>query len=202
MRRLGVVPDDVAATPTDLDEEREPITSNDFITRQKAAQGASLFRSFSAFIGGNDYDYSLEEEKARLPEPTEREKALLEKSETCARACKFSNLFADSKFLGKESLAHLVAALAWAAGDPAQPPQSADDEDAALFCLDAMLSVCYRNKDRWRLCLPRVVSHIKKQSSALLRKNRRLWWKEQSLNFCEWCVEFFQSKVACTVTRM
>ena len=161
MRRLGVVPDDVAATPTDADEEREPITSNDFITRQKAAQGASLFRSFSAFIGGNDYDYSLEEEKARLPEPTEREKALLEKSETCARACKFSNLFADSKFLGKESLAHLVAALAWAAGDPAQPPQSADDEDAALFCLDAMLSVCYRNKDRARLCLPRVVSHIK-----------------------------------------
>jgi brefeldin A-resistance guanine nucleotide exchange factor 1 len=161
MRRLGVVPDDVAATPTDAGEEREPITSNNFITRQKAAQSGSLFRSFSALIGGSDYDYSLEEEKARLPEPTEREKASLEKSETCARACKFSNLFADSKFLGKESLAHLVAALAWAAGDPAQPPQSADDEDAALFCLDAMLSVCYRNKDRARLCLPRVVSHIK-----------------------------------------
>ena len=161
MRRLGVVPDDVAATPTDAEEEREPITSNNFITRQKAAQSGSLFRSFSALIGGSDYDYSLEEEKARLPEPTEREKALLEKSDTCARACKFSNLFADSKFLGKESLAHLVAALAWAAGDPAQPPQSADDEDAALFCLDAMLSVCYRNKDRARLCLPRVVSHIK-----------------------------------------
>jgi golgi-specific brefeldin A-resistance guanine nucleotide exchange factor 1 len=161
MRRLGVVPDDVAATPIEKGEEREPLTSNNFVARQKAAQSGSLFRSFSALLGGTDYDYSLEEEKARLPEPNDREKALLEKSEACARACKFSNLFADSKFLGKESLAHLVAALAWAAGDPAQPPQSSDDEDAALFCLDAMLSVCYRNKDRARLCLPRVVSHIK-----------------------------------------
>ena len=100
-------------------------------------------------------------------------------------------IFADSKFLEAESLTCLTSALAWAAGpggaagaaekmaqtiggasfegttttaaggDPDAMPLDAMDEGTALFCLDALVGVTLRNRDRARLTLPRCYAFLR-----------------------------------------
>lgn len=55
-----------------------------------------------------------------------------------------------------ESLLHLVRTLIWAAGNPAAP---SDDEDTALFCLEQVVAVTLRNRDRLALLWPLVYEH-------------------------------------------
>ncbi|OUS43396.1 pattern formation protein [Ostreococcus tauri] len=53
-----------------------------------------------------------------------------------------------------------VFALVWAAGDPALVSATADDEDAAIFCLDAMFMVTMRNRDRVHAALPILTTYL------------------------------------------
>jgi brefeldin A-resistance guanine nucleotide exchange factor 1 len=63
-------------------------------------------------------------------------------------ACKIDDLFTDSKFLHKASLLQLVKALINVSGKPHQKNISTDEEDTALFCLDLLIAVTLRNRDR------------------------------------------------------
>lgn len=63
-------------------------------------------------------------------------------------ACKIDDLFTDSKFLHKASLLQLVKALINVSGKPHQKNISIDEEDTALFCLDLLIAVTLRNRDR------------------------------------------------------
>ena len=64
------------------------------------------FAHFLAFIGGNDYDYPRGRKSAFTGTDGER-KGVARKVRDMCEACKFSNLFADSKFLGKEKFSAL-----------------------------------------------------------------------------------------------
>ena len=91
-------------------------------------------------------------------------------------------VFADSKFLESDSLTHMVGALVRAAGGkPAVPggeggaegagaegadtavsaPPSDVDGDAAVFCLDVIIAVTLRNRDRVRVALPHVYALLR-----------------------------------------
>ena len=77
-----------------------------------------------------------------------------------------------TRFLETDSLQHMVRALVAAAGGKPEGPEGAEggaeggadgsivaedvDEDAAAFCLDVLVGVTLRNRDRVRTCLPLV----------------------------------------------
>ena len=150
--------------------------------QKKPSGGSSLLRGFSQLLslesdawGGGG---------GETP-PTEAEKEAEARATRCVEACRVDEIFADSKFLEAESLAALAAALVRAAGfgtsaavgradtdtdgdgvvgetDGAaavarrsSPPARVDD-DAALFCLDVLVGVALRNRDRVRVVLPHV----------------------------------------------
>ena len=147
--------------------------------QKKPSGGSSLLRGFSQLL-------SLESDAwggggGEAP-PTEAEKEAEARATRCVEACRVDEIFADSKFLEAESLAAMAAAIVRAAGfgtagavdraetdgdgdgvvgdagaaaRPSSPPTRVDD-DAALFCLDVLVGVALRNRDRVRVVLPHV----------------------------------------------
>jgi brefeldin A-resistance guanine nucleotide exchange factor 1 len=156
MTKVGLVPEDIFVSGSDFTHRSEMQTMRvREIAAAKRNQGSSLLRSFSAMISGDDGRDSP------LPPPSEAEQSIEELATACATACRVKELFADTKFLELESLTHLMRALIWAAGDPGLVAATADDEDAALFCLDAMFMVTLRNCDRIRAVLPILLSYLR-----------------------------------------
>lgn len=80
----------------------------------------------------------------------------------CLEACHIEDMFADSKFLKAESLLKLVQAIVWASGPLTKgpPPGGSPDWEAAEVCLDLLLVVLLRNRDRIALLWPTVFDHL------------------------------------------
>jgi len=156
--------------------------STSFHKRKKAeakknAGGNSLLRGFSQLLsldgdwGGGGGETPLGED----------EKEAEARAVRCVDACRVDEVFADSKFLESDSLTHMVGALVRAAGGkPAVPgeegaegagaegadtavsaPPSDVDGDAAVFCLDVLIAVTLRNRDRVRVALPHVYALLR-----------------------------------------
>ena len=143
MTKIGLVPEDVFFAARDAESARREIHTprlRDALAAERA-KGSSLLRSFSAMISGDDG----RDDAPPLPPPTDAEKRVEDVALKCAESCRIGELFSDSKFLDSTSLTHLMRALVWAAGDPSLVAATPDDEDAALFCLDAMFAVTTRN---------------------------------------------------------
>jgi len=155
MSKIGLIPQSVV---DDSDESQQRAELQTKRVRERAAakrsQGSSLLRSFSALL-------TMEARETPIEPATEVEKNIEGLAIACADACRVKELFADTKFLELESLTHLMRALIWAAGDPSLVTDTADDEDAALFCLDTMFMVTMRNRDRLRSVLPILVSYLR-----------------------------------------
>lgn len=108
----------------------------------------------------------------------EDEKEAEARAVRCVDACRVDDVFADSKFLETDSLQHMVRALVTAAGGKPEGPGGAEggaeggadgsivledvDEDAAVFCLDVLVGVTLRNRDRVRTCLPLVYGLLRR----------------------------------------
>jgi brefeldin A-resistance guanine nucleotide exchange factor 1 len=145
---------------------------------KKNAGGNSLLRGFSQLLsldgdwGGGGGETPLGED----------EKEAEARAVRCVDACRVDEVFADSKFLESDSLTHMVGALVRAAGGkPAVPggeggaegagaegadtavsaPPSDVDGDAAVFCLDVLIAVTLRNRDRVRVALPHVYALLR-----------------------------------------
>jgi brefeldin A-resistance guanine nucleotide exchange factor 1 len=137
--------------------------------QKKPSSSSSLLRGFSQLLSLESDYYAT----AEVP-PTEEEQESERRAMRCVEACRVDEVFADSKFLEAESLLHMVRALTWAAGPAGAAGAgaaisenggggsamdgavSAEDEDTALFCLDILIAVTLRNRDRIRLLLPHV----------------------------------------------
>ena len=156
MSKIELIPESIVDPGSDESQQRPELQTER--VRERAAakrnQGSSLLRSFSALL-------TMETREATLEPPTDVEKKIEDLAIACAHACRVKELFADTKFLELDSLTHLMRALIWAAGDPSLVTATADDEDAALFCLDAMFTVTMRNRDRIRSVLPILVSYLR-----------------------------------------
>ena len=164
MTKISLVPEDILLGEEESSYRSEMQTQRiRDIMRAKRSQGSSLLRSFSAMISGDDGRDSP------LPPPSEAEKKIEDLALACMAACRVKELFADTKFLELESLTYLMRGLIWAAGDPALVAASADDEDAAIFCLDAMFMVTTRNRDRVHAVLPILVSYL----AAVLQASKK-----------------------------
>ena len=170
MTKIGLVPEDVFFAARDAESARREIHTprlRDALAAERA-KGSSLLRSFSAMISGDDG----RDDAPPLPPPTDAEKRVEDVALKCAESCRIGELFSDSKFLDSTSLTHLMRALVWAAGDPSLVAATPDDEDAALFCLDAMFAVTTRNHDRARSVLPVLLNYCKAVIQASERPSR------------------------------
>jgi len=170
MTKIGLVPENViraTTTTTSSSTKRREIRTprlRDALAAERA-RGSSLLRSFSAMLSGDDAP-------PPLPPPTEAEKRVEDVALKCAESCRIGELFEDSKFLDATALTHLMRALVWAAGDPSLVAATPDDEDAALFCLDAMFAVTTRNRDRARRVTPALFNYCKAVIQASERPSR------------------------------
>jgi brefeldin A-resistance guanine nucleotide exchange factor 1 len=63
-------------------------------------------------------------------------------------------VFADSKFLTAESLVELVKAVMWAAGNVAAAARSGENTGTAELCLELLIALALRNRDRAGLIWP------------------------------------------------
>ena len=151
----------------------------------KLAKKSSASSSFFRFLSLEADYYGGAAAEAPL---TEAEKAAEERAIRCVDACRVDEVFADnSKFLEPEALLHLVRALTSAGGpsrgnatesNPGTPSGAAaspagagagaglvvagpEDEDVALFCLDVLVGVTLRNKDRAKALLPHVYGYLR-----------------------------------------
>lgn len=147
--------------------------------QKKVSSSSSLLRGFSQLLSLESDYYAT----AEVP-LTEQEKEAEQRAMRCVEACRVDEVFADSKFLEAESLLHMVRALTWAAGPAGaagagaaaaensngnggggsgvmEGAVSAEDEDTALFCLDILIAVTLRNRDRIRLLLPHVYGYLR-----------------------------------------
>lgn len=155
MTKVGLVSENLFIADDESSYRSEMITKRiRDIARAKRSQGSSLLRSFSAMIAGDDG------RDTPLPPPTEAEQRIEDLATACVSACRVKEIFSDTKFLELESLTYLMRALVWAAGDPALVSATADDEDAAIFCLDAMFMVTMRNRDRVHAALPILTTYL------------------------------------------
>jgi len=96
--------------------------------------------------------------------PTQREGDAEQATLNCVEACRIDEVFSDSKFLRAESLLEFVKAIIWAAGlipggQKAQSP-ALEDTDTAELCLELLIGVTIRNRDRIELLWPLVHAHL------------------------------------------
>ena len=156
MSKIELISESIVDPESDDSRQRPELQTQRVreLAAAKRNQSSSLLRSFSALL-------TMETHEPPLEPPTDAEKKIEDLAMACAHACRVKELFADTKFLELESLTHLMRALIWAAGDPTLVTATADDEDAALFCLDAMFTVTMRNRDRLRSVLPILVSYLR-----------------------------------------
>jgi len=101
--------------------------------------------------------------------PTQSEVEAEQRAVQCIEACRIDEIFCDSKFLRAESLVELVRSIIWASGisgaalsqDPGhQINMSEDDIDTAEVCLELLIGITIRNRDRIELLWPSVHAHL------------------------------------------
>ena len=135
---------------------------------KKNSGSNSILRGFSQLLSLDTDSWGGSGGEAPLGEDEKEAEA---RAVRCVDACRVDEVFADSKFLETDSLQHMVRALVTAAGGKPEGPGGAEggaegvaivdaprdvDEDAAVFCLDVLVGVTLRNRDRVRTCLPLV----------------------------------------------
>lgn len=83
----------------------------------------------------------------------------------CIEACRIDEVFSDSKFLRAESLVEFVKSIIWASSMnsstyPGYVSADSDDTDTAEVCLELLIGITIRNRDRIELLWPLVHSHL------------------------------------------
>lgn len=125
---------------------------------RRQANSTSMFRSISS---GFSSLLSLDTDLQPTEQLSEREIEAEQRTMRCIEACRIDEIFSDSKFLESESLMELCKALIWAAGVPGRASSAMEEEDTALFCLQLLIRVTLRNRDRILLLWPTVYEHLK-----------------------------------------
>ncbi|RLN12051.1 hypothetical protein C2845_PM09G16360 [Panicum miliaceum] len=101
--------------------------------------------------------YDPEEPRSQ---PTEEQLVAQRNASETARKCQIGAIFTESKFLQADSLSNLAKALIQAAGRPQKITSSLDDEGTAVFCLQLLITITLKNRDRIVLLWQGVYEHI------------------------------------------
>jgi len=101
--------------------------------------------------------YDPEEPRSQ---PTEEQLVAQRNASETARKCQIGAIFTESKFLQAGSLSNLAKALIQAAGRPQKITSSLDDEGTAVFCLELLITITLKNRDRIVLLWQGVYEHI------------------------------------------
>lgn len=97
--------------------------------------------------------------------PTQREGEAEQATLKCIEACRIEEIFSDSKFLRAESLTELVRSIIWASGTgpgghKSHMQMDQYDTDTAELCLELLIGITIRNRDRIELLWPYVHAHL------------------------------------------
>ncbi|DBA68573.1 TPA: hypothetical protein ACH3X2_013515 [Trebouxia sp. C0005] len=146
--KLNMLPESIL-----LMEAEDPESARRRIPRpsnkaRNSSAGSMLSRAFSSLI-------SLEGADSGPPgEGSAREMEATQRTVSCMSACRVEDIFADSKFLRAESLHELVKAIMWASGPIKRVASSGEESDTAQVCLELLIAVALRNRDRIVLIWP------------------------------------------------
>ncbi|KAL3131638.1 hypothetical protein ABBQ38_007935 [Trebouxia sp. C0009 RCD-2024] len=158
--KLNMLPESIL-----LMEAEDPESARRRIPRpsnkaRNSSAGSMLSRAISSLI-------SLEGADSGPPgEASLREVEATQRTVSCLNACRVEDIFADSKFLRAESLHELVKAIMWASGPIKRVASSGEESDTAqasfpiLVCLELLIAVALRNRDRIVLIWPLVHEYL------------------------------------------
>ena len=154
LNRLGLLPEGTAA-PEEMRDMR--VTRSRTSTQGRGARSGSLLSSVSNQLSSF---MSLDGE-SKEAKPSEEEEAARARIKDYVEACRIDEIIADSKFLQLESLQELAKSVIWAAGEVTPGlALGPEEEDMHLLCLDLLLGITFRNRDRIMLLWGIVQGHL------------------------------------------
>ncbi|KAL4568518.1 hypothetical protein LXL04_024132 [Taraxacum kok-saghyz] len=158
LHKLGLLPAQLARdAAADSDSVSDPDSGKSIVVVAKpvalppARKSSGLMGRFSEFL------YYDTEKPA--PQPSEEQVEARNRAMETVKDCHIENVFTESKFLQSESLSSLARALMLGAG-PSGTNNSGDDEDAAIFCLELLITVALNNRDRIMILWQGVYEYI------------------------------------------
>ncbi|GMH07682.1 hypothetical protein Nepgr_009522 [Nepenthes gracilis] len=159
------------ATATADDSAIAPEPGNEMPLTKSLSSGhllsAGMPRRPSGLMGRFSQLLSFDSEEPRS-QPTDEELAAHQRTMETIQQCCISNIFTESKFLQADSLLQLVQAI-MAVGRTSRATDSPEDERAAVFCLELLITITLNNRDRISLLWKGFYEHIANivQSSAV-----------------------------------
>ena len=154
LNRLGLLPEGTTV-PEEMRDMH--VVRSRSASQARGARSGSLLSSVSNQLSSF---MSLEGE-AKEAKPSEEEEAARARIKDYIEACRIDEIVADSKFLQNESLEQLAKSVVWAAGEVHSGlTLGPDEEDTHLLCLDLLLGITFRNRDRIMLLWPIVQGHL------------------------------------------
>lgn len=149
LHRLDLLPTAViAGDGEDPEEARLRWPRPQSISKAKGSSGSLFSRAFTSLISIEGSDAATAEQAAQ------REAELGALAAASVEACHVEEIFADSKFLTAESLVELVKAVMWSAGNVAGAARSGEHTAPAELCLELLVALALRNRDRVALIWP------------------------------------------------
>ncbi|KAJ4953885.1 hypothetical protein NE237_030717 [Protea cynaroides] len=160
LHKLGLLPARVVSdVADDLEIAADPSNGKPVTSSLSASQMASMgTRRSSGLMGRFSQLLSLDTDEPRS-QPSEQLAAHQRTLQTIQN-CHIDSIFTESKFLQADSLLHLARALIWAAGRSQKGNSSPEDEDTAVFCLELLIAITLKNRDRIVLLWQGVYEHI------------------------------------------
>ncbi|PRW57821.1 ARF guanine-nucleotide exchange factor GNOM-like [Chlorella sorokiniana] len=149
LHRLDLLPPAViAADGEDPEDARRRFPRPASLGKAKGSSSSLFSRAITSLISIEGSDGMTAEQAAQ------REAELAARAAACVEACHVDEVFADSKFLTAESLVELVKAVMWAAGNVAAAARSGENTGTAELCLELLIALALRNRDRAGLIWP------------------------------------------------
>lgn len=159
LHKLGLLPARLARDAADdFDSVSDPDSGKSTVTPVSTKPALPPTRKPSGLMGRfSEFLYYDTEKPA--PQPSEEQVEARNRAMETVKDCHIENVFTESKFLQSESLSSLARALMLGAG-PSGISNSGDDEDAAIFCLELLITVALNNRDRIMILWQGVYEYI------------------------------------------
>ncbi|PSC74405.1 ARF guanine-nucleotide exchange factor GNOM isoform B [Micractinium conductrix] len=149
LHRLDLLPPAViAGDGEELEEVLQRWPRPQAFNKGKGSSGSLFSRVAGAFISIDGTDALTAEQAAQ------RDADLQAAAAASVEACHVEEIFADSKFLTGESLVELVKAVMWSAGPVAEAAKTGQHTRPAELCLELLVALALRNRDRVALIWP------------------------------------------------
>ncbi|KAK9841755.1 hypothetical protein WJX81_000904 [Elliptochloris bilobata] len=155
LHRLGLLPPGVVLLEAGEPDAGKLALPRAPASRRTASATSIISRAFSSLISIESADGGAAQEAA-----SDREAAAVQRTAACIAGCRLEDLFADSKFLRAEALLELVRAAMYAPGPLGRIAATGEGSDTAELCLELVIAVALRNRDRLLMVWPLVHEYL------------------------------------------